>query len=124
MSTAFLCLILLAAGVIAVKSYRRRLISGCCGGSGGPAVKRVRVRDRDLSHYPFHKVLKVDGMSCGNCAAHVENALNSIDGVWAIVNLGDEEAEVRLKQDTDSQILKDAVKAAGYTVYRILEDNE
>ena len=27
--------------------------------------------------------LKIDGMMCGHCRAHVEEALNSIDGVKA-----------------------------------------
>lgn len=124
MSTIIICLILAAAGVIAFKSYKKKLSSGCCGASGQPSVKKIKVRDRDLSHYPYHKVLKVDGMSCGNCAAHVENALNSIDGVWARVNLMEEEADLYLKQNTEDKVLRAAVKEAGYTVYKILEGNK
>ena len=33
------------------------------------------------------KRFTIDGMMCGHCRAHVEKALNSIDGVKAIVTL-------------------------------------
>ena len=33
------------------------------------------------------KTFKVDGMMCNHCRTHVENALNSIDGVKAVVTL-------------------------------------
>ena len=38
--------------------------------------------------------LKIDGMMCGHCRAHVEEALNSIDGVKAIVTLDPPEATI------------------------------
>ena len=58
----------------------------------------MKVRDKDKSHYPYSRLLKVDGMSCGNCASHVENALNSLEGAWAQVDLEKGEALVRMKQ--------------------------
>ena len=78
MATAIICLVLIMAGVLAIRSYRKRLTTGCCGGSGEAAVKKIKVSDKDLTHYPHRRVLKVDGMSCGNCAIRVENALNSL----------------------------------------------
>ena len=58
-------------------------------------------------------------MSCGNCAIRVENALNAMEGVWARVNLESGEASVYMKQEYGDKALKDAVKACGYTVFRI-----
>lgn len=58
-------------------------------------------------------------MSCGNCAVHVENALNSMDGIWARVDLEAGEASVYMKQEYEDKALKDAVKDSGYTVFRI-----
>lgn len=63
-------------------------------------------------------------MSCKNCADRVENALNAIDGVWARVDLMEEEADLYMKQETDDETLRAAVKAAGYTVYKINTFNE
>ena len=84
----------------------------------------MKVRDKDKSHYPYSLLLKVDGMSCGNCASHVENALNSLEGVWAQVDLEKGEALVRMKQEYGNNELKQAVKEAGYVVYKIEESPE
>ena len=40
------------------------------------------------------KTYKVDGMMCKHCRKHVEDALNSIDGVNAVVTLDPPRAEV------------------------------
>ena len=119
MSTAVICILLIVICVFGIKSYLKRLTSGCCGSSGEKAVKRIKVKDRDLSHYPHQCILKVDGMSCGNCAIRVENALNAMDGIWARVELESGEASVHMKQEYEDRALKDAVKASGYTVFRI-----
>ena len=119
MSTAVICILLIVICVFGIKSYLKRLTSGCCGSSGEKAVKRIKVKDRDLSHYPHQCILKVDGMSCGNCAIRVENALNAMEGVWARVDLESGEASVHMKQEYEDRALKDAVKASGYTVFRI-----
>lgn len=119
MSTAVICVLLILAAVIGIKSCIKRMTSGCCGSSGAKQIKRIKVKDRDLSHYPYQRNLKVDGMSCGNCTVRVENALNSMDGVWASVKLDAEEAAVHMKCEYSDELLKEAVRAAGYAVYRI-----
>lgn len=116
MSTIMLCLLLLIMTACSIKLYIRRMSEGCCGGSGQPYVSKVKVADHNRSHYPYHRILKVDGMSCGNSAVHVENALNSIEGVWAKVNLLKEEVSLYMKQDIDEGVFCFAVKDAGYTV--------
>lgn len=123
MATAVICIILVIAVVAGVKSYMKKLRSGCCGASSELAVKKVKVKDKDPSHYPYQKVLKIDGMTCGNCANCVENALNHLDGVYASVDLMKEEAVVRMKEKVEDQILKKTVAAAGYTVYKVTEQN-
>ena len=50
MATAIICLVLIMAGVLAIRSYRKRLTTGCCGGSGEAAVKKIKVSDKDLTH--------------------------------------------------------------------------
>ena len=40
------------------------------------------------------KVYKVEGMMCKNCRRHVEEALNKMDGVKAVVTLDPPRAEV------------------------------
>ena len=62
------------------------------------------------------KVLKVDGMMCAHCQAHVQKALSEVPGVTeAVVDLEKKEAVVTLAEDVADQILMDAVTEAGYT---------
>ncbi len=122
MAAAVICLILIIAGIFAFKSCLKRLSSGCCGSSSQPSVKKIKVRDKDPSHYPYHKHLKVDGMTCQSCSNRVENALNAMDGVWARVSLMEGEADVLMKENMEDSLLKTAVRDAGYTVYKIIND--
>ena len=99
--------------VTSVKSYCRRLSSGCCGGGGSKAVHANRVTDRDPAHYPFLTMLTLDGMVCANCANTVANALNALPGVWANVELSEKQARVRAKERLSQDKLREAVRAAG-----------
>lgn len=60
--------------------------------------------------------MNIDGMMCAHCQAHVEKALNGIDGVKATVDLENNCAYIELTRDVDQAVLKQAVEDAGYTV--------
>ena len=61
-------------------------------------------------------VLPVHGMSCASCVAHVEKALQAVDGVSAVaVNLATESAAVQIAH-VDANALRHAVAEAGYEV--------
>ena len=62
------------------------------------------------------KTIHIEGMMCAHCVAHVEKALNAIDGVQATVSLEDKNAVVELEHDVADDVLKAAVTDAGYTV--------
>ena len=100
-----------------IRSYAKKLRQGggCCG-EREPAEKKVRVADRNRSHYPYHAVLKIDGMVCANCARRVENAINRMDGYWAEADVAGAWANVHCKEKPDLGQLKEAVRAGGYTV--------
>ena len=119
MATAVICLILVVICVFAVRSYGKRLSSGCCGSGSEKSVKKIKVQDKNKEHYPYQATLEIDGMVCGNCAARVENALNGLDGVWAQADLGSKTAFVRMKSQIDTGVLKDAVREAGYVVLKV-----
>jgi copper chaperone len=61
-------------------------------------------------------ILKVNGMSCGGCAANVEKALKGVSGVnKASVDLKGKKATVEYDPaQTDGSALVQAVKQAGY----------
>lgn len=63
-----------------------------------------------------HHELMVSGMSCGSCAAHVEEALREVGGVRATsVDLNSGRATVE-GESIDTNQLVEAVTRAGYGV--------
>lgn len=93
---------------------RARHGSACCG-EREKEVKRVSTRGKSKADYPYSVSLKIGGMTCQNCAKRVENALNSLDGVLAAVDLNSSIAKVRTKEPADVKILRGTVAKAGYT---------
>ena len=65
------------------------------------------------------KVMKIEGMTCGHCKAHVEKALNALEGVSAEVSLEEKAAYLTLANEVEDAILKQAVTDAGYEVVGI-----
>ena len=65
------------------------------------------------------KVMSINGMMCAHCQAHVEKALNAIDGVEAKVNLETKTATLTLSKDVSDDVLRGAVTEAGYEVVSI-----
>ena len=115
MSTIIIGLGLSAMAVCSLRLSALRLAGG------QPYIPKVKVRDRNRFHYPYHTSLKVSGMSSGNSAVCVENALNSMEGVWAKVNLLNEKVSVYMKREVDEAALRIALKDAGYAVSRETE---
>ena len=65
------------------------------------------------------KTMTINGMMCAHCQAHVEKALNAIDGVTAVVDLEAKTATVTLTRDVADDVLKNAVTEVGYEVVSI-----
>ena len=65
------------------------------------------------------KTITINGMMCAHCVAHVEKALNAIDGVSAQVSLENKNAVCTLAKDVSDDVLKNAVTEAGYEVVSI-----
>lgn len=63
------------------------------------------------------KTMIIEGMMCEHCKAHVEKALNAIEGVSATVDLGAKIATITGEVTDD--VLKKAVTDAGYEVISI-----
>lgn len=126
MQYAIFAIVLIVFAVFVIKSYSKKLASGCCG--GGDTEKKVRVADKNRSHYPYAALLAVDGMMCAACETRVENALNAIDGVWAKASSSDGKVEVLMKSPVDEDTLRRTVNELGvYTLmkaeYRNAEQN-
>ena len=66
------------------------------------------------------KILKIEGMMCQHCVAHVTKALSSVAGVSKVdVNLKKKTATVEFTEDVANETLIAAVTEAGYEVKKI-----
>lgn len=115
MGNAIIVLVILAAVVLAVRSIRNRAENGCCGGSCATAEK-VKVADQDESHYPYMATASIPDVHCGHCRDRIEAALNTMEGVWASVDVKSREAKIRMKQQYTEEELRRTIEKADYTV--------
>ncbi len=66
------------------------------------------------------KIISIEGMSCGHCVKHVENALGEIDGITDInVSLEAKEAVVSMDREIPDEDIKAAIEDWGYEVVGI-----
>ena len=125
MGTIFVSAVFLVIIAFAIKSviHRIRHGSACCGERDAPE-KKIQPSDKDKSHYPYKYILSVEGMHCSNCTRHVENALNSIDGLWATANLEKKSVTVLSKIELEAADLETEIREAGYTVLAVTKENK
>ena len=63
------------------------------------------------------KTIKIKGMSCQHCVMAVTKALSTIDGIENVrVNLETQTASYDETRPLDMELIKDAIKKAGYDV--------
>ena len=110
--TALIVLVIIMICVFSIKSYIRKIGRGCCGGS----EKRVRVKDKNAAHYPYHVICDTQGMHCSQCARRIENALNAINGVYAKANYKNGQVDIRTKKEVSDTKISSVISSLGYTV--------
>lgn len=66
------------------------------------------------------KKVFIEGMSCGHCAARIEKALGTLDGVSKVkVNLAGKFAELDTSKDLEDKTVLAAIDSAGYQFVKI-----
>jgi len=116
--------LLAVAVLVGIIVYVKRKIlhgSSCCGEKEAP-VERVRASDMDPSHYPYHYLLNVEGMTCTNCTRRMENAFHQTREALAKVDLGTKQVKLSYKRSVTRQELAKIVDAAGYTLMEFEEE--
>ena len=85
--------------------------------TAAPAIVPPQPQNKEKERYPMEKTLKIEGMMCGHCEAHVRQALEALPGVEsAAVSHESGTAVITLSADVSDEVLKKAVTDAGYTV--------
>ena len=95
----------------------KKLHSGKCSGRQDTSVQETILKKDNK----MKKEFKVDGMMCNHCRTHVENALNSMEGVSAKVTLDPPVATVEADREISVQELQKTIseKAGDYTIHEI-----
>lgn len=76
-------------------------------------------KTKKLKEKNMQVTIKVDGMMCPRCEAHVKKALESVDGVVsATANHSKKEAVVVLNKEVDINLLNGVIEAEGYSVIK------
>ena len=83
-------------------------------------TKKTQEIQHEREEYPMEKILKIEGMMCPRCEAHVVKALKAVDGVTeAVADHTADKATVTLSAPVEDAVLKAAVEEEGYTVLGI-----
>ncbi len=85
------------------------------------ALRLTRFKNNKKSENKgMNKILKIEGMMCAHCVAHVTKALSSVAGVKNVdVNLKKKTATVECTEEIANETLIEAVTEAGYEVKKI-----
>lgn len=121
MATGIIIGVIIAVCILAVKSYLKKLAQGCCG-SGGDKEKTYKTKP-DMSEYKYKYTVTIDGMSCKNCAARIENSFNRQKGIYSHVDYKSGVAEIYSEASLTEIFLCQRIIGLGYYVERI-EENE
>ena len=95
----------------------KKLHAGKCSGRQDTSVQETILKKDNK----MKKEFKVDGMMCNHCRTHVENALNSMEGVSATVTLDPPVATVEADREISTAELQSVIseKAGDYTIHEI-----
>ncbi len=86
---------------------------GCCTQKKGKKQETVTLTPEIEAAFPYIYEIGVEGMSCENCAHHVEQAFYKA-GYLCEVDLKARTASVRSKNEVDQEKLGEIVTEAGY----------
>ena len=74
-----------------------------------------KTRVEAIEKFKIKKTIDVDGMTCENCTAAVTKALEKVEGVViAAASVEKQSAQAALDREIADDVLKDAIRKAGY----------
>ena len=109
-----LLLVIILGLISAIKHFKGQ--GSCCGGGSDIKSKKKILQSPKIAQ----KTLIIEGMTCDHCKNTVENALNTLDGVVAEVELKNKRALVSMSRLASDEELKGVVERQGYKVKEIL----
>ena len=81
---------------------------------------KIYKKHKEKEFKPMTKTIKIEGMMCPHCEAHVKKALEALAGVENVVpSHVEKKATLTLTAPVSDEILKSTVEAQGYKVLGI-----
>ena len=111
---AILLLVIILGLISGIKHFKGQ--GSCCGGASDIKSEKKILQAPKIAQ----KTILIEGMTCAHCKNAVENALNTLDGVAAEVELKDKKACVSMSRLVSDEELREAVERQGYEVKKIL----
>ena len=108
--------------LIAFYVIRRIRRGGSCCGEHEAAAHKIKAADTDISHYPYRYTVGIEGMVCSHCVRNVENAFNSAEDIFAVVDLAAKTAAVYSKHRLVRREAADILEGTTYTVTDFKEE--
>lgn len=87
---------------------------GCCQGGSVPILP-----DKILDHVEGKKEVVIHDMECDRCAYNIKKALNSLDGVSAIVSLYQKNVIISYSKEISDETIVRLIEKTGYHVNSI-----
>ena len=132
-ATVILGIVIAAIFAVGIRNIYNNFFKGtstCCKSSSSSACSECpmskiadnyRTRIEAIKKFKLKKTIDVAGMTCAHCTAVVDKALESIEGVAiAAASLEKESAQIALDYEVSDEILKEAIRKAGYQPGNIL----
>lgn len=88
----------------------------------GPAEQKLSqsIQRKEETKMAKHETeLKIEGMMCEHCKAHVTKALNKLPGAEAEVNLEAGTAAVHSEEEISDDVFRETIEDAGYELKAI-----
>jgi copper chaperone CopZ len=118
MTTGIILVVLVIFAMITIKSYAKKIVSGCCG-AGGDKEEKIKSLDTDPANYPYRADVEIGGMHCQKCADRIENAFNRQEGFYAIVNLKNGSAKIYAKKKLTDFEVRSVIVGLEYSVEKM-----
>lgn len=110
MGLSSFCVVTNALRLNLFKLYNRSKAKNINKAPSGPLLKDYKPTKEEKT-----MEIKVNGMMCGHCEAHVRKALEAIDGIdSAIPNNTTGLVAIKTSKDVDMEVIKAAIEEAGY----------
>lgn len=113
MGDIVIILVLIGIMILAFVHAKKHFAGGGCCGSSNRAIRTKKTLNDPILGKRY---IRIEGMTCKNCQARVENALNRLDGISCLVNLRRKCAVVSFSVIPDDAALKETVEKLGYRV--------